>query len=225
MPWADENGWVSLGTTAGVLTLAAPREQYWYATTSTTTTVWPTWSVPVRWTSASNQTAYTWSASYSSPYIVSLAGEVARGVNEITGLTPAQAEHQEAVARVQHAADRVVAESRGSDLLLSLLPEDQREAYRLSGEFELIGSHGGRYRIRRGTAGNIDWLNDAGDVAGCLCAHPTMRDGWLPTADVMLAQMLALTADEAEFVRLANVHRGQRPTHLAGIPNGQRAGV
>jgi hypothetical protein len=42
-----------------------------------------------------------------------------------------------------------------------------------------------------------------------------MNEHWLPDQDVALAQMLALTTDEAAFVRLANVHRGRRPVLAA----------
>jgi hypothetical protein len=108
---------------------------------------------------------------------------------------------------------RYAAEARATALLLSVLPEDQKEPYRLTGVFEIIGSRGGRYRIRRGVAGNIDWLDEHGNRGGSLCCHPPMHGAnWVPTPDVMLAQMLALQCDEADFVRVAN---GPRPPHLA----------
>jgi hypothetical protein len=106
---------------------------------------------------------------------------------------------------------RAVAIARGEELLLSLLDENQREAYRFDRMFSVIGSHGTIYRIHRGVSGNIEWIKPDGTVGGRLCAHPTMREEWIPTEDVMLAQLLALTHDEREFVRVANVHTGQRP--------------
>lgn len=108
------------------------------------------------------------------------------------------------------AVAREAAEERARELLLSLLPEDQKEPYRLTGVFEIIGSHGTRYRIRRGVAGNIDWLDAEGRVGGNLCCHaPQVQAGqWIPVADVMVGQVLALKADEPAFLRVAN---GRKP--------------
>ena len=111
----------------------------------------------------------------------------------------------------QRAAERIVAHSRAIDLLVSLLPDDQVQRYRNQGVFEILGSHGTLYRIREGVSGNIEWIKPGGEVGGVLCAHPSMRDGWLPTPDVLASQLLAITTDEREFVRIANVHRGERP--------------
>jgi hypothetical protein len=96
---------------------------------------------------------------------------------------------------------------RAEALLCSLLSEPQRQAYRLHGTFEVIGSEGTVYRIHRGTAGNVEWRHLDGRSGGRLCAHPTLYcdgGGRLPTADVMLAQMLALSTDELHFLRTAN---------------------
>lgn len=116
--------------------------------------------------------------------------------------------------RVARSTARAIARDRADELLLSMLSEDQRQTYQLRGEFEVIGSAGGVYRIRRGTSGNVDWLEPDGRVGARLCAHPTMAEGWLPDQDVAVAQMLALITDEPGFVRLANVHAGRRPSHL-----------
>lgn len=113
------------------------------------------------------------------------------------------------------AAARTLAISRAGELLLMLLDESQREAYRQGHEFVIIGSHGTVYRIRFGTSGNVDWLKADGTVGGRLCAHPSMNESWLPTEDVMLAQVLALKTDEREFCRIANVHHGARPPIMA----------
>jgi hypothetical protein len=99
---------------------------------------------------------------------------------------------------------------------LSLLSPEQQASYERDQAFVVIGSAGGIYRIRPGSAGNVDWIDPANsghEVAGVLCAHPQLwtPDGSLPDPDVALAQMLALTTDEAGFVATANVHRGRRP--------------
>ena len=121
------------------------------------------------------------------------------------------AEDQRRIARA-HATDRANATLR------EFLTSDQWTSFERDRAFQVVGSAGGLYRIRYGTAGNVEWWEPGSpsEVAGVLCAHPDMWDGvdWLPTPDVMLAQMLALTTDEPGFVRTANVHRGRRPTHI-----------
>lgn len=136
-------------------------------------------------------------------------------------LEPVTAEQRRALdaarneARRQRDISRTQAISRAEELLLSLLSENQRQQYRLTGIFEVIGSAGTLYRIERGTAGNIVWIKPDGEIGGRLCAHPEMRESWLPVQDVAVAQLLALTTDEKAFVRVANVHEGRRPPILS----------
>lgn len=111
----------------------------------------------------------------------------------------------------QREVARTAARDRADELLCSMLSAEQRESYRLTGEFIVIGSAGGVYRVSRGSSGNITWLAPDGSVGGRLCAHPDMREGWIPDQDVALAQLLALSTDEAAFVAKANVHAGTRP--------------
>lgn len=109
---------------------------------------------------------------------------------------------------------RVMAEDRATELLLSMLTPEQRASFLADKRFDLVGSDGTRFRIEHGVAGNVAWLKPDGTVGGRLCAHPDMAQTWLPTADVMLGQLLALTTDAAEFVRVANLHAGERPPGL-----------
>lgn len=113
--------------------------------------------------------------------------------------------------QIQREANRVTAQSRAIDLLLTILPPEQHQRYRENEIIEVVGSHGNLYRIYPGSVGNVHWIKSDGTVGGRLCAHPDMVDGWLPNADIALAQMLALQTNEAEFVRKANVHAGERP--------------
>lgn len=48
---------------------------------------------------------------------------------------------------------REAAQVKAEALLLSLLPEPEQQRYRLDGYFEVIGSQGGHYRIKRTSAG------------------------------------------------------------------------
>lgn len=116
----------------------------------------------------------------------------------------------------QRQAAYEVAAARATKLLLSLLSPAQQASYIRDRTFTVLGSAGGIYRIRPGSAGNVDWIdptNTGREIAGVLCAHPQLwtPEGFLPDPDVALAQMLALTTDEPRFVATANVHRGRRP--------------
>lgn len=111
----------------------------------------------------------------------------------------------------ERARSRTEATERATALLLALLNTHQREQYEARHSFEVIGSHGTRYRINRGTSGNVEWLTPDGVVGGQMCAHPTMRGNWLPEPDVHIGQMLALQTDEVAFVQLANMYYGRRP--------------
>jgi hypothetical protein len=111
--------------------------------------------------------------------------------------------------------DRIAAQesarTRARNTLLEFLTPEQRAEYEAHDHFVCTGSEGNRYRIERGSAGNVVYLDERGEAAGRLCAHPSMSEHWLPDADVALAQMLALMTDEPNFVRIANVHRGRAP--------------
>jgi len=114
----------------------------------------------------------------------------------------------------EHEARLVVVNERATQLLLSVLDEVQAAQYRADRTFEVIGSHGGRYRIRPGTMANVDALDPVtGAVTGRLCAHPREWDGngRLPDPDLALGQLLDLTTDEPGFCRTANLHGGRRP--------------
>ena len=90
-----------------------------------------------------------------------------------------------------------------------MLSAEQRTELAQRGYFHVVGSRGRRYRIRaQGIDGNVEWVDNDGVVLGRLCAHP---NGSLPMADYWLAQMLTLRHDEDAFLRVANVHAGQRP--------------
>jgi hypothetical protein len=103
---------------------------------------------------------------------------------------------------------------RATALLLSVLDETQAAQYQADRTFEVIGSHGGLYRIRPGIMANVDALHpETREFIGRLCAHPRERDanGYLPDQDLALGQLLDLTSDEPGFCRTANVHGGRRP--------------
>lgn len=98
---------------------------------------------------------------------------------------------------------RAAASVRARELLLSVLTEDEARSYTERGFFELQGSAGGWWRIRRdGQAGNIDELErPGGPRTATWCCHPP---GGLPDPDAHLAQLLHLATDEPGFRQTGN---------------------
>jgi len=98
------------------------------------------------------------------------------------------------------------ANRRALILLTKLLNPEQRQEFRKSGHFQVIGgSTGDRYRIRAGMIANIDVLRDDGTVKYRLCVLPT---GGVPVYDVMAAQLLHLQDPDSEprMLQQANVY-------------------
>ncbi|WP_019140183.1 hypothetical protein [Noviherbaspirillum massiliense] len=98
------------------------------------------------------------------------------------------------------------ARRRALGLLVRLMSQEQREEFRRSGQFHVIGgSSGTHYRIRVAMFANIDVLHPDGRVKHRLCAHPA---GDVPVYDVMAAQMLHLQdpTTEHRFLQQANIH-------------------
>jgi len=100
-------------------------------------------------------------------------------------------------------ARRALVTERAEALLLSLLTEEQARSYRAERHFELQGSAGGWWRIRRdGQAGNVDELEaPRGNRIASWCIHPY---GGFPDADAHATQYLALVTDEPGFRAAGN---------------------
>jgi hypothetical protein len=97
------------------------------------------------------------------------------------------------------------AEATAQELLYELLSAEQRESWDECQAFEVVGSAGRRYEIRRGIAGNVHELDQDGSDVASLCCHPlSTPEGRLPVIDVVITQMLALISDEENFRRTAN---------------------
>ena len=93
------------------------------------------------------------------------------------------------------------ARERAIQLLKQNLSPDQLKQYERSGHFEVIGGcTARRYRIRRGHQMNVELLDKNGRRYCCLCFRPV---GTLATADVMLAQKIALELFEVEALEVA----------------------
>ena len=165
------------------------------STTSSTAT-WLEWNTTYA-TGGPVCATSTW-AEWNATYTVTYAQETAR---QLTEETAEQRAERERIAAEWQAA-RVAARERAEQLLRSLLTPEQVRSYEMRRFFEVTGSAGGRWRIRRGSqAGNVDLLGADGAVEATLCCHPP--DG-LPEADAHLAQMLQLVTDEEGFRRTGN---------------------
>jgi hypothetical protein len=92
------------------------------------------------------------------------------------------------------------ADRRAEQLLRGCLSPEQQRDLEEKGCFYVETPGGRRYRIDRGTHGNVKRLDERGSILAGYCAQPA----GIPVADSMLAQKLALEADEDGFLRVAN---------------------
>jgi hypothetical protein len=114
------------------------------------------------------------------------------------------------------------AEARALELLKSCLNASQLATYNESKFFYVTGGVSGRrYRIRFGRSFNIDQL-DEGDKLVCRwCVTPSAT---LVTADILVAQKIALESCEMEALTVANffsgegLHNDPRRDGTAGYP-------
>jgi len=82
------------------------------------------------------------------------------------------------------------------------LSAEQREQFDKSGYFDVVGHNsGGRFRIYDQLSPNVYEIDDAGCHKIALCFAPL---GGLVRGDVMLAQKIALEADEQNALAVAN---------------------
>ena len=102
-------------------------------------------------------------------------------------------------ARIERRVKAEAAASRADQLLISFLEPSQAESYKRDRRFDVpVGDR--IYRIHKGRAGNVHLIENGKPVAK-LCAHPAV---WTPDGDTMLAQLLMIKTNEAEFLKTAN---------------------
>src|SRR5262249_57806887 len=95
-------------------------------------------------------------------------------------------------------------EGRGLRLMRDWLSPDQREQFDKSGYFDVIGcATGTKYRIHHHTIRppNVYELDDIGHRKMGICFAPAGR---LAKGDIILAQKIALEADEQKALSAAN---------------------
>jgi hypothetical protein len=95
------------------------------------------------------------------------------------------------------------ASNKALALLKRWLSPEQRRELEKRGSFDVVGCHTGRrYRIHPGKLNNVRILQDNVEVAA-LCFAPTDA-GFLPEADIMLAQKIALETNEKAALKVAH---------------------
>jgi hypothetical protein len=117
--------------------------------------------------------------------------------------------------------DHIRADEKGISLLRSWLSPEQAKLWDSHKHFCVVGSDTGvRYRIRYGTAMNVEELDSSGKTIAQLCFAP---QGQLVVGDVLLAQKIALETMEREALAAANrqVYRATSPD--GGLPGHERA--
>lgn len=133
-----------------------------------------------------------------------------------------QAAREEASRRAL-AAQQVAAQAkeRATELLLSILTDEEARHWQEHGEIQVRSQHGNLYVIeRRGVHGNIRLTDEHGCMLGRICVAPRMHDEegrTLPTEDGWLGQYLMLKHDEDLIIGRGNwSHR--RPCQQPNVP-------
>ena len=180
------NEWQTTGTVTYTTT----------ATTTTSDTVWYTWTADNTYVTATDVTWTQWVTVHDGTITYSTGPT----------LTPEQIAAEQAAIREaadRRQAERVEAVKKAKALLHALLDEQQRAQLERDRFFEFVSQTGRRMRIKHGHSRNVDELGEDGRRLRTLCAHPSRMD--LVDEDHMVAQVLALKYDEASFMRVANV--------------------
>lgn len=207
--WGDSHRvwtqWVTTATTTASTTAACDVWTSWIvsgtgATTATVTNA-VTWG---RWVETDNCRVRK-----------HLASAAARDFSQRTRVSPeeiARRQAQEQQARANELARQLevrLAAARAERILRENLNAEQKEDLEKKGCFYLtVHNRDGkqeRYRIDRGSHGNIKLLDEKGSIKKSLCVAP---EGNMPAADAMLAQKLYLESSEEtrkELWDIANV--------------------
>lgn len=122
--------------------------------------------------------------------------QVARRRQYETEANARQRASQDAIIR-----ERAEAKEKAEKLLQSALSSEQREELNNKGFFHCKSRVGNRYRIYRGSHGNVKLLNPSGKEIEKLCVQPS----YVPEGDCMLAQKLHIEHNEDDFRRTANI--------------------
>jgi hypothetical protein len=119
---------------------------------------------------------------------------------QIVAIAQAEREYQEQVVR--QTKEREEANVKAEALLLEHLNQAQRVMYEQAQKIIVEGGESKKkYEIKKGWAGNVRELDDAGRAVKQLCIHPSLP---IPHCDNMLTQKLMIENCESDFLRTAN---------------------
>lgn len=102
------------------------------------------------------------------------------------------------------------AQKKARQLLRDVIGEERWAYYQENASFFVTSQYGHKYRIVNGYANNIILYENPDDdePVGTLCCHPAVdvEGGRMPVEDAMAGQYLAITANERQFLQMANTH-------------------
>lgn len=206
--WIDWNGgWHASGTTTNVISsetvgswavwndkMRRVTEQAIYrAVTATTTNSWIQWNTNWRLV---NETSNGIVSARAMPETPEQTLRRQRERDDIRAANERQIQAYTVADR-----ERIAAKEKAEKLLQSALDAEQREELRSKGFFHCKSGVGNRYRIYRGSHGNVKLLNQSGKEVEKLCVQPH----YVPEGDCMLAQKLHIEHNEEDFRRTANI--------------------
>ena len=175
---------------------------------------WPLWTGTSATTSATTGTIWThWIGAYGGNRQPVTGGFYA---------VPTQTEAQRALAAEQAReanAKRERARARAYALLDTFLSDEQRHELADKGHFHVDAPSGRRYRIDRGSHGNVKVIDRVTGVwSESLCVQPS----GVPDGDAMLMQKLLIETAEEQFRATANIT--DRNGNLVGSSKGPLTG-
>ena len=172
-------------------------------TTGTMCTVTPIWA---NWVNGSNTITTTGSLAWANWNNTSNSSITLHPETPEQVTTRNQRYENERKIRAEEDQKRIRAEERATQLLVSVLSEEQCKDFAAHGYFFVDAPSGRRYRIDKGRSGNIKVIDRVTGVwTESLCVH--QRDS-IPIPDTMLMQKLLLeTGAEEELRRVANITR------------------
>jgi hypothetical protein len=107
--------------------------------------------------------------------------------------------------RALEQAEEIAAKAKARALLFDFLDDAQRKSW-IDHSLFYKEINGKNYKFTVGTHGNVYLMDGETPVERfCIAPRAPHNGGYCPIDDVVLAQMLLLSADEAEFRRIANI--------------------
>ena len=171
------------------------------STTTANVLVWDSWTLgPTATDSTTSQTGRYYTAP--KPRELTEAELEAQRVR-------AERQRQEVLERQQAWA---LADKKAKAILRESLNDGQRECYDRDSHFFVESEQGNKYRIRLGSYGNVDEIDEQNRIVATHCIAPR---AFIPYEDGMLIQKLMLETEEVRFRQIANRTARREPMSLA----------